>query len=171
MGVTDNMLASWTLVVAMDRNGVIGKDGDLPWRLSSDLRRFKKITMGHALVMGRKTFESIGRPLPGRQTIVLSRKGLESPSEVEVVGSLEEIDSVVEPGREVMVVGGGQIYEVLLPRCGTVHLTRVHVDVKGDACFPSVDWDTWSRTHSELVPAGEKDDWESTYEIWERKTR
>jgi dihydrofolate reductase len=125
---------NWIAVVAIARNGVIGNQGGLPWRLSSDLKRFKQLTMGHCLLMGRKTYESIGRPLPGRQTIVLSRSGFRAPvPNVACVASAEDVSALVEPGRKVMVVGGAQIYQATLPFCSEIWLTRVLADVAGDA--------------------------------------
>ncbi len=140
----------WTIVVAVARNGVIGNQGELPWKLSSDLKRFKRMTMGHCLLMGRKTYDSIGRPLPGRQTIVLSRAtGLQSSSDtttaagVTYVADVDAVSRHVEAGRQVMVVGGAQIYSATLPYCSTIWLTRVHADVEGDVMFPTIDWSQW----------------------------
>lgn len=163
-------LDKWTLVVAMSRNGVIGRDNALPWKLSSDLKRFKSMTMGQCLLMGRKTFESIGGPLPGRQTIVLSRAGLESAlPPVTVVSDLSQVAECVEPGRRVMVVGGAQIYAAALPACDTLWITRVLVDVEGDTYFPPVEWSQWQLASSEAVAADAQNQWPSEFQIWLRK--
>ncbi|HAC89748.1 MAG TPA: diacylglycerol kinase [Planctomycetaceae bacterium] len=161
--------SDWTSIVAMDRCGVIGRDGDLPWRLSSDLKRFKDLTMGHCLLMGRKTYQSIGRPLPGRQTIVLSRQGLtRQHPEVIVVDRLDQVASHVQPDRLVMVVGGAQIYRDALSRCGQLWITRVQADVGGDTYFPDVDWHNWRLMSRESISAGPKDQWPTEFEKWSR---
>ena len=135
-----------TLVVAMGANGVIGVDGGLPWRLPKDLAHFKQLTMGHPMVMGRTTYESIGRPLPGRTTIVLTRDPQWSSEGVEVASSLE---SALERARqlddEVFVVGGAQVYAQAL-EAGLVDLlcvTRVAASPEGDTWFPAIDWEGW----------------------------
>lgn len=168
--VSEVTAPNWTLVVAASLNGVIGLGDALPWRLSSDLKRFKSITMGHCLLMGRKTFQSIGKPLPGRQTIVLSRGQFhcEFP-EVAVVDCLEKVVPIVEAGRNVMVVGGAQIYKAALPWCSQIWLTRVLADVEGDTYLPEIDWSQWDRTSVEAYPAGEKDQWPTEFEKWQRK--
>ncbi|MFO0939149.1 MAG: dihydrofolate reductase [Pirellulales bacterium] len=160
----------WTLVVAASLNGVIGRGDELPWRLSSDLKRFKSITMGQCLLMGRKTFQSIGKPLPGRQTIVLSRSQFhcEFP-EVAVVDSLEKVGQNVQTGKEVMVVGGAQIYQAALPWCSQIWITRVLAEVEGDTYLPVIDWSQWERTSVEAYPSGEKDQWPTEFEKWQRR--
>lgn len=165
----DERAAGWTAVVAASENHVIGRENGLPWHLSSDLRRFKQMTMGHCLLMGRKTFESIGRALPGRQTIVLSKSGFESPSsDVTVVSSPTAVQDAVEPGRKVMVVGGAEIYVTTLPFCDHVWLTRVRSHVEGDVFFPPLDVDQWRQVSSESFEAGPKDDWPTELQIWQR---
>ena len=135
-----------TLVVAMGANGVIGLDGGLPWRLPEDLAHFKQLTMGHPMVMGRTTFESIGRPLPGRTTIVLTRDSYWSADGVEVAPSLEAaLTRAKELDDEVFVVGGAQVYAQALA-AGLVDLmcvTRVAASPEGDTRFPSIDWLEW----------------------------
>ena len=135
-----------TLVVAMGANGVIGVDGGLPWRLPEDLAHFKQLTMGHPMIMGRTTYESIGRPLPGRTTIVLTRDPQWTAEGVEVASSLE---SALERARqlddEVFVVGGAQVYAQAL-ESGLVDLlcvTRVAASPEGDTLFPMIDWMPW----------------------------
>jgi len=165
---------SIAIVVAAARNGVIGRDGDMPWRLSSDLKRFKTITMGRPIIMGRKTWESIGRPLPGRENIVISTQaGLEAPG-AKVVKSLEDAIAAARESAgegDVFIVGGGQIYRQAMPLADVLHVTHVETDVEGgDAFFPPVG-DEWQSVHEERVPAGEKDDFPTRYVIYRRRAR
>jgi dihydrofolate reductase len=163
------------LVVAVAENGVIGRDGDLPWRLPADLARFKRVTTGHALIMGRKTFESIGRPLPGRVSIVLTRDRAWRPPSDEVLvasdlgGALRLAADAPDMSPDVaMVVGGGEVYRLALPHAATVHLTRVHAAVEGDATFPELDPSEWKLVSSEDFPADDRNDFATTYEVWRR---
>ncbi|MGA7272669.1 MAG: dihydrofolate reductase [Acidimicrobiia bacterium] len=133
-----------TLVAAVARNRVIGRHGGLPWHIPGDLPRFKRLTLGHTLVMGRRTYESIGRPLPGRRTIVVSRRHDWQPEGVTVVGSVEA--ALREAGadeEEVFVVGGGEIYRQTLDRAEVLELTEVDAEPDGDVLFPEVDWSRW----------------------------
>ncbi len=157
----------WTIVVAISLNGVIGHGNALPWKLSSDLRRFKQLTMGQCLLMGRKTFESIGRPLPGRQTIVLSRSGFvcDMP-QVKVVPHFDLVMSAVEPGRKLMVVGGTEIFRQSLNLCRQMWITRVLANVPGDVFFPDVDWSNWRCCNEQTVPRTERDDYATRFENW-----
>ncbi|WP_246479333.1 dihydrofolate reductase [Kaustia mangrovi] len=151
-------------VVAAGENGVIGRDGGLPWRLSSDLRRFKEITMGKPLVMGRKTYESIGRPLPGRDNIVVTRRGGFAPEGVIVADSLEAALKVAEEkarargADEIAVIGGGEIFEALMDRVERIYLSRVHASPGGDVFLPALDPAEWRETAREDHEAGERDD-------------
>ena len=121
-------------IAAMSENRVIGRGGAIPWHLPEDFKWFKQLTMGHALVMGRKTFESIGRPLPGRETIVVSRSQFTHPG-VRVISGLGQIDLENEP-REVFICGGAEIYALALPLCSDLYLTLVKRKVEGDVLFP-----------------------------------
>ena len=123
-------------IVAMTRKRVIGKNNKIPWRLPGEQKWFKEITMGHLLLMGRKTFDSIGRPLPGRRNLVVSRFG--TIDGVEIVRDLEKFDPTPYKinGKEVFVIGGSEIYRVLLPRCDTLYVTKVKQDYDGDTYFP-----------------------------------
>lgn len=132
------------LIVAMAADRVIGRDNALPWRLSSDLQRFKALTMGCPIVMGRKTFASIGRALPGRRNVVLSRQPGLVIDGVEVMTSLEEALRIDAP--RVFVIGGAQVYAQALPHASHIYLTQVSAAVDGDARFPEVVWDDWSFT-------------------------
>jgi len=123
-------------IAAMSENRVIGADGRIPWHLPEDFRWFKKITMGHWLVMGRRTFQSIGRPLPGRETVLLSRSGFTAPG-TRTASSVAALEALVSGDpREVFVAGGAEIYALLLPRCSDLYLTRVKREVAGDTVFP-----------------------------------
>ena len=132
-----------SLVAAVARNGVIGDAGRLPWHLPEDLKRFKTLTMGHVMIMGRRTHESIGRPLPGRRTIVVSRQaGLDLPG-VEVASSLEAAIALAGEAPEIFVVGGGEIYAQALPLAHRLLLTEVEATPPGDAFFPAFDRQKW----------------------------
>ena len=136
--------APLALVVAVADNGVIGKDGGLPWRIPEDLRHFKDVTMGHAMIMGRKTFESIGKPLPGRRSIVVSRTPGLALEGALVVSSLEDaLARARETDDEPRVVGGSAVYEAALPLATKIYLTEVHRTVDGDAFFPQLDRAAW----------------------------
>ena len=154
-----------SIIVAMAENCVIGRANGLPWKLSSDLKRFKSLTMGHHIVMGRKTYESIGRLLPGRTTVIVSRQEGYTVEGAVVVSSLEEAIALSD---DLFVIGGGQIYEQALPLADRIYLTRVQVEVEGDTYFPEVDWAGWRRVEEESLLAGEKNDHPYVFETWER---
>jgi len=139
------------LIAARSANGVIGRGGGLPWRLPDDLRRFKALTMGHTLVMGRRTWDSIGRPLPGRRTIVLSRNHSLTLAGVTVVHDLAAAYAAAT--GDVFVVGGAAVYAGALRGATRLYLTEVHADVEGDARFPPVDLSTWRLEREEHHPA------------------
>ncbi|MGC6425136.1 MAG: dihydrofolate reductase [Lentimonas sp.] len=128
-------MKTYKAIAAMAENRVIGNKGDIPWHLPEDFKWFKKTTMGDILVMGRKTYESIGRPLPGRQTFVLSRQTREIPG-VQSVTDLEMLDHL-DTDKTIWIAGGGEIYRQMLPHCESLYLTRVHRTVDGDARFPT----------------------------------
>ncbi|PZN28397.1 MAG: type 3 dihydrofolate reductase [Proteobacteria bacterium] len=148
-----------TLVVAAARNGVIGRDNRLPWRLSADLKYFKAVTMGKPVVMGRKTYESIGRPLPGRRNIVVSRQRDLAIEGCIVVPSLEAAWQAAADAPEIMVIGGEQIFREVLPQAGRIHLTRVHADVEGDTWMPELRPEEWREVHVEHHPADERNEY------------
>lgn len=141
-----------TILAAVARNGVIGAGGDLPWHLPDELQAFKETTLGHVLVMGRRTYESIGRPLPGRQTVVVTRSADWSPGadEVVVAHDLEEaLERAAAIDDEVFVVGGGEVYAAALSHADRLLLTHVDREPEGDTTFPQVDWSTWRETARE----------------------
>ncbi|MBI4411764.1 MAG: dihydrofolate reductase [Deltaproteobacteria bacterium] len=128
-----------SIIVAMSKNGVIGKDNKIPWHLSEDLKRFKKITMGHPIVMGRKTFESIGKPLPGRENIVITHNPKFCADGVRVVHGLDQAMKGYKLDEEIFVIGGAEIYKSALPLADKVYLTRIEKEFEGDAFFPESD--------------------------------
>jgi len=144
-----------SIVVAVSANGVIGRDGGLPWHLPEDLRRFKRITMGKPLIMGRTTHESIGRALPGRQNIVITRQQDYRAEGCDVVSCPAEALRAAGDAEEVMVIGGGEIYALFLRRTDRIHLTRVDAEVDGDTYFPRLDPDDWMLVEREAVAARE----------------
>ena len=145
-----------SLIVAVSRNGAIGLNNQLPWYLPEDLKYFKSVTMGKPLIMGRKTFDSIGRPLPGRANIVLTRDPQWTSDGVKVVQSVEqalvagEIACEAADVDEIMVIGGEQIYRMTLDLADRIYLTQVDTDVEGDAFFPDIDLNNWSQTRVKL---------------------
>jgi dihydrofolate reductase len=159
-----------TMVVAASTNNVIGRRGKLPWRLPDDLRRFRLLTMGKPVVMGRKTYDSIGRPLTGRRNIVVSTNRTLTIDGCDVVSSPDEaLDLAAENGAsEVMIIGGERIYMDLLPRTVRIHMTRVHCLAEGDAFFPALKPDEWHRTWFEPHPATADQPLAFTFETLER---
>ncbi len=163
------------LVVAVGRNGVIGGDGRLPWRLPSDLKRFKAITMGKPMLMGRKTFEAIGRPLPGRETIVLTRDPVFTAPGIHVARSLEGgLKLSTQCARamgaeEIIVAGGADLYRQTLPLASRLDVTEVDLSPAGDAVFPPVDPKLWRECARTPFEKGEKDDASFTAVVYERR--
>lgn len=158
-----------SIIVAVSQNNVIGRQGDLPWHLSADLRRFKRLTMGHHLIMGRRTFDSIGRPLPGRTSIVLSRQPtLSLPAGVLQATNLDEALALANDDNEVFVVGGAQIYELALPVADRMYLTRVLANVEGDVYFPQWNSSQWRITSEEHFDADQQNDEKHVFQILQR---
>ena len=165
------------MIVVMDETGFIGKDGDLPWRMSSDLKRFKNLTSGdgfNAVVMGRKTWDSLPdqyRPLPERTNIVLSRdSGLRiDGAEVALYDGRAVEIGYSEGCDELWVIGGAEIYGLMIQRCEEIHITTVHTSVDGDAKFPNWDKSQWVEDVIEKKVASGGDEFSSTYSIWRRK--
>ena len=126
-------------IVAVADTGVIGRNNALPWHLPEDLKRFKRLTMGKPIVMGRKTFESIGKPLPGRQNIVLTREPNYRRDGITVVHDADAALRAAGAAAEIMVIGGAELFRLFLPRAGRIHLTRVHGNIEGDVMWPALD--------------------------------
>lgn len=158
-----------SLIVAMDRRGVIGAGGALPWRLSDDLKRFKAITMGKPLIMGRKTHESIGRPLPGRQNIILTRQRDYTAEGCLVCLDADSALAACAGYGEVMVMGGATLYELFLPRAGRIYLTRVQAEVEGDTWFPPFDGNAWNEVERREYPADERNEYPCSFLVLERE--
>jgi dihydrofolate reductase len=165
------------IYVAIAENGVIGRDGGLPWRLSTDLKRFKADTMGKPIVMGRKTWESFPRkPLPGRQNIVITRDRAYSAEGADIVHSLDDAlmlargrEGAMADADEVCVIGGGEIFAQTLPRAHRLHVTHVLAEIDGDVFFPPIDPARWRAVREQDVPAGEKDSHATRYAVYERQ--
>jgi dihydrofolate reductase len=162
-----------SIIAAVAENGVIGRDGKLPWRLSADLRRFKQLTMGHTIIMGRRTWESIGRPLPGRRMIVVSRQpGYQADARgIDVARSLDEAlrRAAALADDEAFVIGGAELYKESLPRSDRLYYTSVRANLPGDAYFPDVDWSRWRLVESLDSPADEQNDLPSTFQVFDRQ--
>lgn len=160
-----------TAIVATDRLGTIGRDNDIPWYLPADLQFFKRSTLGHPVIMGRKTFRSIGRPLPKRTNIVLSRDPFFIANDILVAHSLEEALSleVCQAAEEVFIIGGGQIYEAAMPYLDRVYLTLVDTSIpNGHAFFPQLAPQEWALSWEEAHPADEKNEWPYTFRRYDR---
>ncbi len=160
-----------SLIVAVSSNGVIGRDGDLPWHLPADLKHFKRTTMGHHLIIGRRTWEEVGKPLPGRTMVVVTRSRHFAPEGVQVVGSVERALELAAEDAEPFIGGGAQIYRIALARdlVDRIYLTRIHAEVEGDTFFPEFDLDDWELVSEEHLEADEKNEFEYSFLVYERK--
>jgi dihydrofolate reductase len=158
-----------SLIVAMSEGGVIGHHGRVPWHLPDDLRRFKQLTMGHPLIMGRRTFGSIGRPLPGRRCIVLSRDPAYRPDGVETAPDLETALARVADAPEAFVIGGAEVYRGALPRADRLYLTLVHAPIPGDVRFPTFDLAAWTLLAETFHPADARHAHAFTLRHYERR--
>ncbi|TYK67247.1 type 3 dihydrofolate reductase [Colwellia echini] len=171
-----------SMIVATADNNIIGKDNDMPWHLPADLAYFKKVTLGKPIIMGRKTYESIGRPLPGRRNIVISRDESYSPQgkgaeRVDTVTSVEQALALVDGSNgsaavdEIMVIGGGAIYEHCLPKADRLYVTHIKANIDGDTKFPNYQSGNWQKISSELREADEKNAYQLDFCIYELKTQ
>ena len=157
-----------SIIVAVAENGVIGDKNTLLWHISEDLKHFKALTTGHPVLMGRKTYESIGRPLPNRTNVVITHQAIEIPG-CRVVHSLDEALALFGPDEELFVIGGGEIYAQALPRAERLYLTRVFHNYEGDTRFPAWDEDEWRLAGSEIFACGKDYPWPFAFERWERR--
>lgn len=157
-----------SLIAAAARNNVIGKGNALPWDLPDDLKHFREVTAGHAIIMGRKTFESIGRPLPKRRNIVITRQEDYRPEGVEVAANLESAIALLPKEEEAFVIGGGEIFKQALPLATRVYLTRVEADVEGGAFFPRLDPGEWKEVSRQEGIVDEKNALPHTFLILDR---
>lgn len=164
----NNMLS---LIVAMDNNRVIGSNNDMPWHLPNDLRYFKERTTGHTIVMGRKTFESLGRVLPNRKHIVLTRSTDTFPDEVMVVRHLDEILAYVKEHKDeqIFIIGGGEIFKQMLPYVHKMYITLINGDFPGDVFFPPFDETEWELISKQKGEKNDKNPYDYYYLVYERK--
>lgn len=158
-----------SIIVAVANGGVIGGDNRLLWHISEDLKRFKAITSGHPVVMGRKTWESLGRPLPNRTNVVITRNTGYGAEGATVVGSLQEALALFPAEEEVFVIGGGEIYRQAMEVADRLYITKVCADYEGDTFFPDIDPDIWKQTYSEYYRRGAEFPHPFEYENYERK--
>jgi dihydrofolate reductase len=160
---------SLSAIVAVSRNNIIGREGGMPWRQSGDLKRFKQLTMGHHMIMGRKTFDSVGRPLPGRTSIVLSRQAtLDLPAGVLHAHDLDEALRLCSDDPEPFVIGGGEIYRLAMPRVTRLYLTRINAELSGDTRI-DFDFSHWRLVGEEKHTADAKNEYAYVFQVWERK--
>lgn len=156
-----------SIIVALAKNNVIGKDNQIPWHIPKDLQYFKRITLGKPMIMGRKNFESIGRPLPGRKNIILTRDKSYKAEGCTIVHTKEEAVAATDNAGEIMIIGGGVIYEMFMEEADMLYLTEIDSDVEGDVFFPKYDKSLWQEASRE---AGEENmEWNYDYVVYERK--
>ena len=160
-----------SLLLAADENNVIGKDNALPWHLPNDLKYFKNLTWGMPVLMGRKTYESIGKPLPGRRNIVITRNQDFKADGVDVVRSIESAIGVANDSdiKEIFIIGGAEIFNTILPKANRVYLTRIHHRFDGDVFFPPLQETQWKLVKQRYCDAEEKNIYPHTFQVWERK--
>ncbi len=158
-----------SIIVAMDENRLIGRENDLPWRLSADLQFFKRTTMGKPLIMGRHTHESIGRALPGRRNIVISRQADFQPAAgCELARDVDSALALCAGEAEVMLMGGASLYQQLLDKADKLYITRVLAALDGDTWFPEIDWSQWQLLSQESHTADAKNQFDYRFEIYQR---
>ncbi|MGB3065172.1 dihydrofolate reductase [Sphingobacterium thalpophilum] len=158
-----------TLIVAASENNAIGINNQMPWHLPNDFKYFKKNTLDHSVLMGRKTFDAIGKALPGRRNIVITRNAEFQADEVDVANSIQEALLYCRDEREVFIIGGANIYQQALPLASKVLLTRVHTTIPGDAFFPTLSSEDWELVSSELHAADDRHAFAYTFEVYIKK--
>ena len=158
-----------SLIAAVSENGVIGTGDDMPWHLPADLKYFKRTTVGHPIVIGRKTFESFGsRPLPNRRNLILTRDVEFRADGAEVYGSLEDALAACEGESEVFISGGAQIYEIAFPMCTRLYLTEIHASIDGKIHFPDYDKNQWEMVSEKFFEKDEKNSYSMTWKVFQR---
>jgi dihydrofolate reductase (trimethoprim resistance protein) len=157
-----------SLIVAMDKNRVIGKDNDLPWRLPKEFEYVKKTTMGHTIIMGRKNFESIGRALPGRKNVILTRDKTFSFEGCIIAHSIRDVFDLCKNDEEVFIFGGEQIYEMFLPYVEKMYITKIDYAFEGDTFFPEVNYEEWNEVSVEQGITDEKNPYKYHYHVYEK---
>lgn len=156
-----------SIIVAMTPQRVIGHHGKLPWHLSADLRRFKRLTWGHHIIMGRKTFDSIGRLLPGRTTVIVSRQPDLNIPGAHIANSVPEAVQKCQTDPEVFIVGGEQIYRETIPLANRIYMTVIHANITGDTFFPEINQKQWELAEEQHYPADVKNSYDYTFQVWE----
>jgi dihydrofolate reductase len=157
-----------SLIVAASENGVIGDKNQLPWYISADLKRFRKLTTGHHLIMGRKTFESIGRLLPERTIVILTRNPEYCFTGAKIAASIEQAIGMTDDDPQPFIAGGAEIYRQSMSHVDSIYLTRVHCQIDGDTRFPVIDWSQWKLVQSERFLADKKNQFEYSFEIYDK---
>jgi dihydrofolate reductase len=157
-----------SIIVAMDENGLIGKNNELPWYLPNDLKYFKTITTGNTILMGRKTFESIGKPLPNRKNVILTRNKNYSADNITVINSIEEIDRLENNG-DLYIIGGAEIFEALLEITDKLYITKIYSKFDGDVFFPEIEWDKWEVDSVEKGIVDENNIYPHDFFVYKRK--
>lgn len=155
-----------TFIAAITENNVLGKDNRLLWHLPDDFKRFRQLTTGHHIVMGRKTLESMGRPLPSRTNVIITRQKDYAPAGCVVVNTIDDALSACPPDEEVFIIGGGEIFRELMEKADKLEITRVHTTIEGDAFFPDVDPAQWKLEAAVYHPKDDKHELDFTFETW-----
>jgi len=159
-----------SLIAALAENRVIGRAGQLPWRLSADLVRFRKLTMGHHVIMGRKTYQSLPSDLPGRKLVVLSRDAGFAPQDCQVATCLADAIGIAKDDHELFVIGGESVFAEAIPLATRLYLTQVHASVDGDTFFPEFDWSRWTLVEDSPMAADEKNEFSYSFRRYEKNT-
>ncbi|MDF2606448.1 MAG: Dihydrofolate reductase [Bacillales bacterium] len=157
-----------SIIVAMDENGLIGKNNELPWYLPNDLKYFKRITTGNTILMGRKTFESIGKPLPNRKNVILTRNKKYSSDNITVINTVEEIDKLENNG-DLYIIGGAEIFEALIDITDKLYITKIYSTFDGDVFFPEIEWDKWEIDSVEKGLVDENNIYPHDFFVFKRK--
>ncbi len=157
-----------TLIAARARNGVIGRNNQMPWKIVGEQAYFKRMTMGSPIVMGRKTWESLGRPLPGRRNIVVTRNPAYTATGAEIVGSLDDALRLAGAAEQIFIIGGAQLYAAAMPRANRILLTEIAADFDGDTFMPALDRNTWRETSREVHPPTTERPFSYSFAVYER---
>ena len=157
-----------SIIVACTENNVIGRDNDMPWHLPADLKHFKSLTTGNPIIMGRKTYESIGRPLPKRRNLIITRNASYTAEGIEIYQSLEQAVENCQQERESFIIGGGQIYNCALEMADRIYLTRIHTEIDGDTFFPELKMDKWKLVDDQFVHRDDKNEHDMSFQTYEK---
>lgn len=158
-----------SLIVAAANNNVIGVNNQMPWHLPNDFKYFKENTLNHSIIMGRKTYDSIGKPLPGRRNIILTRDQEYQNPEVDIANSIQEVLNYCRDEREIFIIGGAEIFKQALALANRVLLTRVHAEIEGDTYFPELNPADWNLVSQDMHFKDEKHAYDYTSEVWEKR--